>query len=142
MKKLFFDTNVVLDFCLQSRDGHHSARKIIEISVQRKQSLVIAWHTLSVLEYVGKRILKEEVYPILQNVASLFEIPLVGSQQAQSAFEYLSGDYEDAMQIISALEANADVILTTDVSGGFDKSPVPIMTPKIYLDCTEMKRKR
>ncbi len=134
MKKLFFDTNVVLDFCLQSRDGYHSAQKIIEVSVQRKQSLIIAWHTLSVLEYVGGKILKEEMYPILRNVVELFEIPVVGSLEAEQAFQYLNGDYEDAIQIVSALQADADVILTADTSGGFEKSPIPVMTPKMYLD--------
>ena len=134
MKRLFLDTNVVLDLCIQSRKGYKLSHEIIKISIDRKQSLSIAWHTLSVLEYVGSKILKEEIFQVLQSAIDLFDIPATGSIEAQKAFQYLNGDYEDAMQIVSALSAGSNVIITADQSGGFDKSPIPVMTPISYLD--------
>jgi predicted nucleic acid-binding protein len=134
MKTLFFDTNVVMDLYLDDRAQHIIVKNIFHNALSNSCTLACAWHTLSVLEYTGRKHLKGEIFNVLRNVVDLFEILAVGSLEARQAFQYLNGDYEDAMQIVSALKADADVILTADISGGFEKSPIPVMTPNMYLD--------
>ncbi|MEM6406402.1 MAG: PIN domain-containing protein [Pseudomonadota bacterium] len=133
MKKLFFDTNVVMDVYLPDRPGYKSVEKILDQVKLEKVNLFCARHTLSILEYTGKRHVKGEILNTLRNAVSLFEIPATGKIHAQQAFNYFSGDYEDAMQIQTAVLAKADIIITNDKSGGFDKSPIPVMTTVQYL---------
>ncbi len=44
-----------------------------------------------------------------------------------AAFQYLSGDYEDAMQIAAAVAGNADCMVTRD-KRGVGKCPIPVFS--------------
>ena len=131
MSKLFFDTNIVLDFSLENRVGHKYADQILQQAEDGEISC--SWHTLSILEYVGGKVKKDQIFEILEKAVDMFEIPETGKRHAKEAFQYLNGDYEDAMQIISALSVGADCIITNDKQGGFDKSPIPVMTSQEFL---------
>ena len=64
----------------------------------------------------------------------MFTIPSTGTIEAKQAFDYNNGDFEDAMQIACAIKGNADCILTNDRQGGFEKSPVPVLSPREFLE--------
>jgi predicted nucleic acid-binding protein len=131
MKKLFFDTNIVLDLSLENRTGHRVADEILQQS--EDGGIACSWHTLSILEYVGGKVKKDHIFDILETAVEMFDIPETGKKHAKEAFHFLNGDYEDAMQIVSAMAVDADYIITNDKQGGFNKSPIPIMTATEYL---------
>lgn len=133
MKKVFLDTNIVLDLVIKSRSGYQDACNLLQKVNLEGTEFVCSWHTLAILEYVGRKKLKNEIYPILRMVVDLFEIPETGNAHAREAFDYLEDDYEDAMQIVSAQSAGCQCIITNDRKGGFSKSPLPIFSPAEYL---------
>lgn len=61
-----------------------------------------------------------------------FTVPSAGTVEAKQAFNYLAGDFEDALQISAAVASKADHILTND-AGGFTKSPISVLSPKDFL---------
>lgn len=61
-----------------------------------------------------------------------FTVPSAGTDEAKQAFNYLAGDFEDALQISAAVASQADHILTNDASG-FTKSPISVLSPKEFL---------
>ena len=134
MIRVFFDTNIMIDQLDTSRRGHQSV-VLLEQSMEKAAAQPLcAWHSLSIIEYVGaKSFAKEDLYTLLRNIVENYLIPPSGSQQAKDAFSYLHDDYEDALQIAFAVEGHADYIVTNDKSG-FTKSPIPVMTPE---ECTK-----
>ena len=137
MKRIFLDANIVLDLLDGERPGHADAL-LLEKSVESSQSICMcAWHTLSIVAYVGSKVYgKEEIHLLLRELLVSWTVPDTGTEEARKAFMYLSGDYEDAMQIASAVAGRADYLVTRDMDG-FSKSPVKIVSPREL--CEELK---
>ncbi len=134
MKRIFFDTNILLDQLDTSRAGHEDAKELEHVIEEVGAQALCAWHSLSIVEYVGRKIFSEEdLYQVLQGIVKHFIIPKTGNEEALQAFAYLSGDYEDAMQTAAALAGKADYFVTRD-QRGFSKSPLKVVSP---LECVE-----
>ncbi len=133
MIRLFLDTNVILDLIISDRDGHQSALALENFANTHPCKLTCAWHSLSIIEYIGrKRFGSEAIHLFLRNLLDTFTVPSAGTDEAKQAFNYLAGDFEDALQISAALASEADHILTNDASG-FTKSPISVLSPKDFL---------
>jgi len=133
MIRLFLDTNVILDLIISDRDGHQSALDLENFANTHPCKLSCAWHSLSIIEYIGrKRFGSEAIHLLLRNLLDTFTIPSTGTGEAKRAFNYLAGDFEDALQISAAVTSEADHILTNDPSG-FTKSPISVLSPKDFL---------
>ncbi|WP_411827886.1 Fic family protein [Luteolibacter sp. AS25] len=61
-----------------------------------------------------------------------FTVPSTGTVEAKQAFDFLAGDFEDALQISAAIASKADHILTNDISG-FSNPPISVLSPKDFL---------
>ncbi len=139
MKRIFWDTNVLLDSLDPKRPAHEDAKNLREFLKQTPTQSLCAWHSLSVLEYVGKKEFgKENVWEIIRKIAEEFIIPKTGNEEALLAFAYLSGDYEDAMQTAAAVAGKADYFVTRDREG-FGKSPLKVVSPQ---ECVELLKAR
>ena len=130
MKRVFLDANIVLDLLDGQRPGHADAL-MLEKAVESSQAVcMFAWHTLSIVEYVGAKVFgREEIHQLLQRLLGSWTVPKTGTEEARKAFMYLSGDYEDALQIASAVAGRADYLVTCD-KDGFPKSPVKVLRPR------------
>lgn len=132
MKRVFLDVNIVLDLLDGQRPGHADAL-LLEKAVESSQSICMcAWHTLSIVEYVGAKVFgREEIHQLLQELLVSWIVPDTGTEEARKGFTFLSGDYEDAMQIASAVAGRADYLVTRD-KDGFSKSPVKVVSPREF----------
>jgi predicted nucleic acid-binding protein len=138
MKRIFFDTNIMIDQFDTSRKGHQAATLLEQSMEKNSAQPLCAWHSLSIIEYIGaKSFAKDDLFFLLHSIVENYLIPPSGSEQAKDAFTYLHHDYEDALQIASAVCGRADYIVTNDKSG-FTKSPIPVMTPK---ECAKQLKK-
>ena len=130
MKRIFFDANVILDQLDPTRKGHAA---IVELEQKMNHSSaqpLCAWHSLSIIEYIARKAFsKEDLYQVLLGIVENFIIPATGSEQAKDALNYFHNDFEDALQIASAVEGKADYIVSNDKSG-FSNSPIPVVTPE------------
>lgn len=106
MKRVFLDANIVLDLLDSQRSGHAAALRLEDALEASQANCMCAWHTLSIIV-----------------------VPSTGTEEARKAFEFLSGDYEDALQIASAVAGSADYLVTRDKTG-YDKSPVEVVNPE------------
>ncbi len=129
MTRVFLDANIVLDLLDEQRVGHAAALRMEQALGADQAVCLCAWHTLSIVEYVGAKVFgKEEMQNILKEMLASWIVPSTGTEEARQAFEYLSGDYEDALQIASAVAGRADWLVTGD-KGGYQKSPVKVVMP-------------
>ncbi len=132
MTRIFLDANIVLDLLDSQRAGHGAALRLEE-SIEGNQAVCLcAWHTLSIIEYVGAKVFgKEEMLKILRELLASWIVPNTGTEEAREAFEYLSGDHEDALQIAAAVAGKADYLVTSAVAG-YQKSPVEVVSPEQF----------
>jgi predicted nucleic acid-binding protein len=139
MKRIFFDTNVILDQLDPTRKGHAAIVELEQKMNDFSAQPLCAWHSLSIIEYVARKAFsKEDLYQVLLGIVENFTIPATGSQQAQEAFGYFHHDFEDALQIASAIEGKADYIVSND-KYGFSKSPITVVTPEQCAKILELK---
>ena len=127
--KLFFDTNILLDIALRREPFLESSKAVFADGISNHQCLV-SWHSISNLSYIIGKIESDAVaLEFIKYLVSVCQIAPVQHQNIAAAFEFNNGDFEDAMQIASAVSSEADLIVTRD-SGGFEKSPIPVTAPQ------------
>lgn len=130
MTRVFLDANIVLDLLDNQRAGHTAAQRLEEALEENQAFCLCAWHTLSIIEYVGGKVFgNEAILEILRELLASWIVPSTGTEEAREAFGYLSGDYEDALQIASAVAGRADYLVTRDKSG-YQKCPVKVVSPE------------
>jgi len=127
--RLFFDTNILLDIGLRREPFLESSQSVFIDAVEHHRCFV-SWHSVSNLAYIlGKVEGAALALEFIQHVISVCRIAPIDHKDVLVALEYNDGDFEDAMQIASALSVEADMIITRDLSG-FAKSPIPVTNPK------------
>ena len=131
MITVFWDTNVLLDLLKSDRKGHLHARELLETMQRQQCSGQFAWHSLSIIEYIGMKTFgRQAIQDLILELLTSFEIPKSSTEEAKLAFQYISQDLEDALQISSAVAGQAYYFVTNDLKG-FTKCPIKVMSPKI-----------
>lgn len=134
MKKIFIDTNILLDVAMHRNDFlEHSAAVWADCESRRVQGYVSAI-SLNNMHYV----LKKHVDPAtaledVRLVLNIFSIVPLDGSVLRLAADLPHKDFEDAIQIFSAIQAKADFIVTRDRQH-FPDSYMPVISPAEYLD--------
>ena len=135
MKKVFIDTNIVIDllskrepFYDESADLFSLAdKKIIELSIS---SLTIANTSYIILRQTNSRTAKEILRKLrlIVNVLPLND-KIIGIALNDDSFS----DFEDGIQYFTAVENNQDLIITRNLKD-FKASKLPVMTARQFIE--------
>ena len=126
--KIFFDTNILLDVALR-REPHFSKSKAVLADAIENHVCFLSWHSISNIAYIlGRLETKEEALIFIREITKVCRIAPIEHDDLAVALKHNSGDLEDAMQIASALAAQAEIIVTRDPRG-FINSPIPLLNP-------------
>ncbi|MDH3246639.1 MAG: PIN domain-containing protein [Saprospiraceae bacterium] len=133
MRKVFVDTDVILDFLL-GRDLYLSEiTEIMEKSITGIFDLSVSAVTISNLYYIIAKIQnKRSARAKIKKILKLVKVENVGETVIQKASESVFGDFEDAVQNFCAEEAKHKIIVTRNTRD-FRASKLAIMTPKEFL---------
>ncbi len=131
--KLLLDTNIVLDVLLKREPWVTIAK---ELWTAGDKGLINGFLTASALTdiyYVARKTTdishaQQAVYICLQ----AFEICPVDRNSLELALSFPGSDFEDNLQIASAILSGLDGIVTRDPTG-FKASPITILTPEEAL---------
>ena len=130
MKKIFLDTNIVLDFLIRE-EYKPQIRKLISHSDD--YDLFISYLTVANAAYIMRRYPKAELKSNLQLMLDLFEIIPNDKKQIKKAINSDSPDFEDMLQYQAAMSGKCDVILTRNVKD-FPFSDIAVMDVPSFLD--------
>ena len=135
MKKVFVDTNILLDLFLARKPYNVYSKQLFELGRQKKVQLVLSTLSIANAQYILKNI-KLDVPHIriwLTSVCSFCELAAVNDKVVVSTLAALKfEDIEDAMQYMSAVESGADVIVTRN-ERDFKPSQLPVMSAQEFL---------
>lgn len=133
MKKVFLDTNVLLDFIL-NREGAENTSKIFQIGRDGDIELYVSVLTMANAAYIGKRgRTKENLLEFLNLITSFVNVLSMDEVQWKNSISIDSPDLEDMLQYQCALAGQCDIVITRNVKH-FTFSKIQVLTPTEFLD--------
>lgn len=133
MKPALVDTNIFLDVLLDREGLVEESLRVLEIFERAPGAGWISWHTLSNLYYIGERSVgRTAALRQIDAILRVFEVCPVDSAAARLARTLPMKDFEDALQVASALKAGVPVLVTRK-AGDFKTSPVLALRPAEFL---------
>jgi len=139
MKRVLFDTNIVLDVLLD-RQPHTgasaSAWEAVETGIAEG---VLAAHAVTTIHYlVRKEKGNVKARRIMSAILRVFGVAAVDGAVLQEALQLSCPDFEDAVTAAAARLAGCECLVTRDPRG-FRGSPVRPLTPEAVLPLLEGK---
>ncbi|MGD0872494.1 MAG: PIN domain-containing protein [Bryobacteraceae bacterium] len=130
MKRILFDTNVVLDVLLD-RQPYVEASAAAWASVETGRSEgMLAAHAVTKIHYlVRKEMGNNKARRIVSAILRVFGVAAVNGAVVQEALQLPFSDFEDAVTAAAARLAACECIVTRDPKG-FRGSPVRALTPE------------
>lgn len=132
MKKIFLDTNVVIDLLDKREPFYVEAVAIFTLAYKKKVTLFVSPMTYATASYLLRKHGQERMRLLLRNFRQLSKVTTANEKIVDDALASSFTDYEDALQYYSALNKNVDVIVTRNVKD-FACSKLPVMTPIEFL---------
>jgi predicted nucleic acid-binding protein len=129
--RLLIDINVLLDVALQRPGAPESARLLALCGRQHEGWL--AWHSIATLAYLIER-QKSAVSgrELIRGILVWADVAKTGRPDALAALELPMSDFEDALQVATAMACGAQFIITRN-ERDFKESPVPALNPGAFL---------
>ncbi|MBK6975762.1 MAG: PIN domain-containing protein [Cytophagaceae bacterium] len=134
MKKVFLDTNIVLDLLEKRLPFYINASKIFYLAEKKQITISVSSLTFANLNYIlSKKTSINEARQILRKLRMLIDVISLSEKVIDLALNDLDfKDFEDALQFYSAMESKQNVIITRN-QRDFPKIDIPIMNPEEYL---------
>ncbi len=130
MKKVFVDTNIVLDLLSQRTGFFEVSQDFFTYAIDNKIKLVVSTLTFANTHDILKEQLKlNKVRSSLRKFKTLVEIASFNDKILELALEE---DFEDGIQYYAAIENSCEAIITRNKKD-FKGSIIPILSAKEYL---------
>lgn len=133
MKRILFDTNVVLDVLLDRRAHAEASTRAWAAVENGVAEGMLAAHAVTTLHYlVRKELGTARAKGVVSAVLRILTVASVDGAILQEALQLSFSDFEDAVTAAAARSAGCDYIVTRDPKG-FRESPVRAMTPEAAM---------
>lgn len=133
MRKIFLDTNVVIDLLDKREAFYKAAVDIFTLAYKKKIVLYVSPMTYATASYLLRKRGSEQTKLLLHNFRQLSRVTTADEKVVDEALASSFVDYEDGLQYYSALSKNVEVIVTRNVKD-FSSSMLPVMTPDEFLN--------
>lgn len=133
MKKIFIDTNVVIDLLSMRQPRFEDSIKLFRLIENKKIIGYISGLSFSIIFYViSKELGKSQTIDALKKLRLILDISPVDVNTIDLALNSDFTDFEDAIQHYSAVASKSDIILTNNEKD-FKHSILPVTTPKHFV---------
>lgn len=133
--RAFLDTNVILDYLLDSRGPFHApAVEVMRLVALNHLEAYLATSQATDLYYSLRKAAGDDTArTALRGLFSLCSLCATPPSACVDALDTPIKDYEDAVQIKTARACGCDCIITRD-RHGFEESPIPSLDPAGFLE--------
>ena len=127
--RVLIDTNIVLDFLLQRELFFQDAERLFQAIDTGQVIGYVTATTLTDIFYISRKHTRsiEQARQAVSETLIAMAICPIDRDVLESAFNSGLADFEDAVQIFSAVAQELDAILTRDAKG-FLSSPVSVLS--------------
>lgn len=132
-RRLFLDTNVILDLLGEREPYYDSIAKLATLGDKNVLTLVVSPISFATINYFlskfdSAQIAKEK----LRKFKIICEVCKIDEHIIEKGLNSSFADFEDALQYFSAVDANCEIIITRNHKD-FKQSLLPVMTAAEYL---------
>ena len=134
MKRLFLDTNVMVDLICHREPFFHEAKRLFALAYTNRISIGISALSYINTVYIARKygFCTKEAIESLNRIASFTTITHLEEGTIKDAMNCDWNDFEDAVQYHSSLPFAADYIITRNPKD-FTNSSIPVYTPTEFL---------
>ncbi len=134
MKRLFVDTNIVLDL-LGRRKEYPAAAELFSRADHGELELCVSALTFANANYIlGRQLDRLAAVRVLRDLALVVRVVDLSGRVVRLALnDEAFTDFEDALQYYSALESGAEVIITRN-QRDFASAKLPVLSAAEYLN--------
>ena len=134
MKKVFIDTNILLDVILRRKEFFELAADVWADCENRKVQGFVSAISINNMHCVMRKFVTSDVaLEYVRLVMNVFSIVSLDESILRLAVDLPQKDVEDALQTFSAVQIKADCIVTRDRSH-FSGNYIPVVTPAEFRD--------
>ena len=132
--KILIDTNILLDFLLEREPFCQDVMPLFQAIAAGQIIGHVTATTLTDIFYIARRHTKsrEKARQTIAAILASLEICPIDRDIIETAYNSNISDFEDAIQIFTAVAQNIDAIITRD-RRDFKDSPLPIYFPTEFL---------
>jgi predicted nucleic acid-binding protein len=131
--QILVDLNVIVDVIQERQPFYTDSAHILDAVANRVVEGYMAAHTVTTLFYITARFADRQTAAIaLSRLLNFFRVAQVDDQVIRNALAWNWKDFEDAVQMAAALNANLDYVITRNPKD-FETQPVPVLEPAVFL---------
>jgi len=134
MKKLFLDTNIIIDLLSERQPFYSEAARIFSLADKKEIQISVSALSFATTNYILLQSKKsEEAKQILRKLKLIIEVLSLDDKIVELALNDSDfKDFEDGLQYYTALENGLDAIITRNLKD-FRKARIPVMTADQYM---------
>ena len=137
MKKLFLDTNIILDLLANRMPFYTEAAELFSLADKKEIKLSISSLCLADTHYIlSKQNHDLEVRKILRKFKVLVNVLPLDDKIEDLALNSEFRDFEDSIQYYTAIENDQDILITRNQQD-FKDSKIPVMTAGEFIKSIE-----
>lgn len=133
MRRVFLDTNVLLDFALE-REHAEEAEKILALGLAGAIEVCASYLSYANMGFILRHHPKEEIYSLISMMREDVLVLPADSEQLDAGLALHADDIEDALQFQCAKAAGCDVIVTNNGKDFAEFCNLPYMTATEFLE--------
>jgi len=131
--KVFVDTNVLLDVLANRHPFYDDAAEIWTLSEQGKIEAFVSAVSFTNVFYIVRKLMSRSVaVKATRQLTNVFSIAACNENVIQEALDLDLKDFEDAVQLVSAVHTRSVSLITRNPSH-FPVDLIPILTPAEFL---------
>ncbi|MDP5105978.1 MAG: PIN domain-containing protein [Polaribacter sp.] len=132
-KRIFLDTNVMLDFLGERIPFYDSIAKVLSLSERNEFIIIVSPISYATVSYfLSKFEGNKKANEKLRKFKVISSVCKIDEQTIEKGLNSDFSDFEDALQFYNAVESNCDIILTRNAKD-FKKATIPVMSPDEFL---------
>jgi predicted nucleic acid-binding protein len=140
MMRAYVDTNILVDLVLSRQEFLPNAQRVFAIGYAGEVQLVVSALSFVNTVYLGRKY-KYPMDDVLSKLRMIADFVDVADLSGQNVVDMLNSgwrDYEDATQHRSAIDEQADCIVTRNKKD-FKASTLPVLTPLEFFNSIDSK---
>lgn len=131
MKRVFLDTNVIIDFLADRQPFAEHAAYLFELSQRNKVSLFVAAISINNTYYILRQVAShKKAIKLLSQLQEFVTVYQTDNDIISAALKSDFTDFEDAIQYFTALKIGKIDIISTSNSKDFKRSELPVLSPE------------
>ncbi len=132
MKKIFLDSDIILDALLKRPGFYLPAMNIINLAYQLHFKAITSSVAFVNVHYFLDKFDRANKFQLLIDLRSIVSIIEIGETTIDLALKSGFSDFEDAVQCYAAMGAKADIIITRNIKD-YKQSTITVLTAEQFL---------